>query len=54
VLSPVLIGLLNDYFGDMNKSFLLIGLMFLVSGVLWLAGAKFLQRDTERAPGSLK
>lgn len=53
VISPVIIGLLNDYFQDMNKSFLVVGLAFLVSGVLWLWGARYLGRDTTRAPGSL-
>jgi MFS transporter, Spinster family, sphingosine-1-phosphate transporter len=49
VISPVIIGLLNDRYGDMNKSFLLVGLMFLAAGVFWLIGVRFLQRDTERA-----
>ena len=49
VISPVVVGLLNDYYGDMNKSFLVVGLMFIVSGVLWLIGTRYLQRDTERA-----
>jgi hypothetical protein len=31
----------------MNKAFVAVGLMFLVAGVLWLLGARFLQRDTE-------
>jgi hypothetical protein len=50
VSSPVIIGLLNDWLGDLNKSFLVVGLMFLAAGVFWLLGARFLQRDTERAP----
>ncbi len=49
VISPVVVGLLNDYYGDMNKSFLVVGLMFVVSGVFWLIGTRYLQRDTERA-----
>jgi MFS family permease len=49
VISPVIVGLLNDRYGDMNKSFLVVGAMFLVAGILWLAGAHFLQKDTERA-----
>ncbi|MGE5360610.1 MAG: spinster family MFS transporter [Bacteroidales bacterium] len=50
VISPVVIGLLTDYFdGDMNKSFLLVGLMFLVAGGLWLWGARHLERDTALA-----
>jgi LPXTG-motif cell wall-anchored protein len=34
---------------DMNRSFLLVGFMFLISGILWLAGARYLKRDSERA-----
>lgn len=53
VLSPVVVGLLNDLYGDMNKSFLVIGLMFLIAALLWLAGARYLERDTELAPTRL-
>jgi hypothetical protein len=49
----VIIGLLNDLYGDMNKSFLVIGLMFLAAGIFWLLGTRFLQRDTDLAPGRL-
>jgi MFS family permease len=49
VISPVIIGLLNDYYGDMNKSFIIVGLMFLAAGGLWLIGARYLGRDTEIA-----
>ena len=49
VISPVVIGFLNDWCGDMNRSFRVVGLMFLVSGALWLAGARYLGRDTELA-----
>ena len=35
---------------DMNHAFVVVGLMFLVAGVLWLAGTRFLKRDTELAP----
>jgi MFS transporter, Spinster family, sphingosine-1-phosphate transporter len=49
VISPVIIGFLNDWYGDMNKSFLLVGFMFLIAGTLWLAGMRHLQQDTERA-----
>ena len=54
VISPVIIGLLSDWLGDMNRAFLVVGLMFLVAGVLWLLGARFLQRDTELAPTRLE
>lgn len=54
VISPVVIGLLNDFFDhDMNKSFAVVGVMFVVAGLLWLAGARHLERDTELAPSRL-
>jgi MFS family permease len=49
VISPVIIGLLNDRYGDMNKSFFVVGLMFLASGIFWIAGIRYLQRDTAAA-----
>jgi len=49
VISPVIIGLLNDYFHDMNKSFLVVGLAFLIAGGLWLWGTRYLARDTALA-----
>jgi MFS family permease len=54
VISPVVVGFLNDWYGDMNQSFFVVGLMFLASGVLWLIGTRYLQQDTElasKAPG---
>ena len=52
VISPVIIGLLSDWFQDMNKAFLVVGLMFLVAGVLWLFGVRHLQSDTQRSAQS--
>jgi dipeptide/tripeptide permease len=49
VISPVIIGILSDRY-NMNVAFLAVALMFLVAGVLWLCGARFLGRDTEGAP----
>ena len=49
VISPVIIGILSDRY-NMDVAFLAVGLMFLVAGVLWLCGARFLGRDTEGAP----
>jgi MFS family permease len=49
VISPVVIGVLSDRY-SMEIGFVVVGVMFLVAGVLWLCGAPFLQRDTERAP----
>ncbi|HUJ42825.1 MAG TPA: MFS transporter [Opitutaceae bacterium] len=52
VISPVVIGVLSDKY-NLNVGFLAVGVMYLVAGVLWLCGAPFLQRDTERAPRAL-
>jgi MFS family permease len=54
VISPVVIGFLNDWYGDMNKSFSVVGLMFLAAGVFWLIGARYLQRDTALASTRLE
>ena len=48
VISPVIIGILSDRY-DMNVAFLVVALMFLVAGVLWLLGARHLERDTRLA-----
>ena len=48
VISPVIVGLLNDIYGDMHKSFIVVGAMFLVAAAFWFAGAFYLKRDTER------
>lgn len=52
VLSPVVIGVVGDRY-DMNRAFLLVGTMFLVGGILWLMGARHLERDTALAPTRL-
>ena len=49
VISPFIVGLLNDWFQDWNKSFLVVGLTFVAAGVLWLFGARHLRRDMEMA-----
>ncbi|PWU12221.1 MAG: MFS transporter [Verrucomicrobia bacterium] len=48
VVSPVIIGLLSDRY-DMTVAFRAVSAMFILSGVLWLAGVSFLKNDTERA-----
>jgi len=48
VISPVIIGILSDRY-SMNVAFLMVGLMFLVAGVLWLCGVRHLERDTQLA-----
>jgi MFS family permease len=45
VLSPVVIGLLGDWFQDIGEAFAVVSVMFPLAGVLWLAGARHLQRD---------
>ena len=52
VISPVVIGIISDRY-NMTTAFILVGVMFLVAGGFWLAGIKFLQRDTELAPQRL-
>ena len=41
------IGLLSDWFQDIGRAFLVVGMMFLVAGALWLLGARHLRRDME-------
>jgi MFS transporter, Spinster family, sphingosine-1-phosphate transporter len=53
VISPVIIGILSDRY-NMNVAFLVVGLMFLVAAVLWLCGARYLERDTRLAATKLQ
>jgi len=48
VISPLIIGAVADAKG-MNIAFLFVSLFFLIGGVLWLYGARFLSADTQRA-----
>ncbi len=52
VISPVIIGIVSDKW-NMNAAFLLVGVMFVVSGIFWTLGARHLARDTELAPTRL-
>ena len=58
-ISPPLIGLVSGLMRDghgqdnMNAGFLCVSAALLVSGAFWLAAAKYLARDTERAPNRL-
>jgi MFS family permease len=52
VISPVIIGIVSDRY-SMTHAFTLVGVMFVVAGILWLCGIKFLKRDTELAPTRL-
>ena len=47
-ISPPAIGWISDRW-NMNVAFLFVGAMFLVGGVLWLWGARYLREDTRRA-----
>jgi len=53
VISPVIIGIISDKY-DMNVAFLVVGAMFVISGIFWLMGARYLARDTQLAPTRLK
>jgi MFS transporter, Spinster family, sphingosine-1-phosphate transporter len=53
-ISPPLIGAINDLAGgNMNAGFMAISITILISGLFWLAGARYLDRDTELAPTRL-
>ena len=52
VISPVIVGILSDRY-NIDVAFLAVGLMFLVAGVLWLCGARYLERDTRLATTKL-
>ena len=52
VLSPFLIGLISDKY-NMDVAFRVVAIMFLLSGVLWIWGAKYLASDTARAASRL-
>ena len=47
VISPVVIGLLSDWLGDIGSAFLLVSAMFLAAGAFWLLGVRHLRRDME-------
>jgi MFS family permease len=49
-VSPMILGWVNGYFGNMNVGFMAISAMFLVAGVLWLWGTRYLEKDTLLAP----
>lgn len=53
-ISPTIIGMVTDLWGgDMNIGFLFVSLTILVSGALWIVGARYLERDTLLAPTRL-
>ena len=52
-ISPAVIGAINDQAGNMNAGFLTVSFLCLVGAVFWMLGARYLDRDTARAPTSL-
>lgn len=49
-VSPMILGWVNGYFGNMNVGFMAISMMFLLSGMFWLLGCRHLEKDTALAP----
>lgn len=52
-ISPSVIGLIADT-SSLETAFVLVSLILVLGGVLWLWGARFLQRDIELAPTRLE
>ncbi|VTS08442.1 spinster family MFS transporter [Tuwongella immobilis] len=52
-ISPAIIGAIADQ-ADLRTGFLLVSAMILVSGIVWMLGARYLQADTEAAPTLLE
>ena len=52
-ISPPLIGWIAGHW-QMNMAFMLVAAVMLVAGVIWMIGAKYLGRDTERASEELR
>ncbi len=52
-ISPLLIGTIADR-SSLQVGFLLCTILILIAGIVWLFGAKHLQRDTDAAPTLLK
>lgn len=60
-ISPLVMGTImdatrrgpSDGLGDMNMAFIAVGIAVIVSGVLWILGARHLERDTRLAPTRL-
>jgi MFS family permease len=47
VISPVVIGLLSDWLGDIGSAFLVVSAMFIAAGGFWLLGVRHLRRDMQ-------
>lgn len=48
VISPMIIGAVADSTGSMNTAFLVVSAFILLSGVIWLWGARYLAADTAK------
>ncbi len=53
LISPFVIGAIADAY-DMNVAFMVVSVMILIGGLLWLWGARYLERDTNNARHQLK
>src|SRR5262249_28337197 len=49
-ISPAVIGYLKDVTHSLFAGFVLVSVMMIVGGVLWIWGARYLERDTQLAP----
>ena len=48
-VSPPILGALGGYYG-MDRAFLMVSGLIVLSGLLWLWGTRYLAEDTARAP----
>ncbi|HEV3444801.1 MAG TPA: MFS transporter [Gemmataceae bacterium] len=53
VISPLVIGAITDATGNMSIAFLVVSGMIFLGGLIWLWGARYLERDTALAPTRL-
>ena len=53
VISPPILGALIGKENHYDSGFLVIGTLVLVGGVVWIWGARYLERDTRLAPTRL-
>ncbi len=49
-VSPMILGWINGYYGDMNVGFMAVSGVLLIAAACWFWGMRYLQRDTELAP----
>jgi MFS family permease len=52
IISPPIIGLIKDI-SNLTRGFIVVSLFMLLGGLLWLWGARYLERDTALAPTRL-